>query len=69
MSAAVLAMDPATWHSAREFRPERWLQGGASTLGEMSFGAGPRSYVGGQLAMVVAPIVVASILRDRPDPA
>lgn len=69
MSTAVLATDPATWHASREFLPERWLPGGASTAAEMSFGAGPRSCVGSQLAMVVAPIVVASILRDWPGPA
>lgn len=74
MSAAVLAMDPAAWRAPGEFLVERWLPGAAggggtaSALAEMSFGAGPRSCVGSQLAMAVAPVVVAAVLRGWPAP-
>ena len=77
MSAAVLAADAAAWDGAGDFLPERWLAqpdavrdrrlgSMAAALAEMSFGAGPRSCAGSQLAMAVAPVIVASVLRDWP---
>jgi cytochrome P450 len=61
---------------AREFRPERWLDGATESYAWLPFGGGIRRCVGAALAQaeiaevlrVAAPAVELRPVRDRPDP-
>ena len=75
----IVHRDPRWWPEPDRFRPERWLDAGATAarpkMAYFPFGAGTRICVGEQFAWMEAILVLATLARrwrirvDGPDPA
>jgi cytochrome P450 len=68
LSPFVTQRDPRHWPRPESFEPERFLGAPGSDVGSgpltyLPFGAGPRLCIGRDLALLEAPLVVASIAR------
>ncbi|KAF8577651.1 cytochrome P450 [Ramaria rubella] len=57
--------DPAIWGDPEVFRPERWLESGASELKRhlLTFGMGPRACIGKNLAYMQMQLLIATLVR------
>ncbi len=66
LSQWVMHRDPRYFESPAEFRPERWLDGGAAKMSAgayFPFGDGPRRCIGQGFAQLEAALVVATIAQ------
>jgi cytochrome P450 len=63
--------NPKFWDEPEEFRPERWMGGGAKKQVKYSyipFGAGKRSCIGGAMSQVENTLALSQLLRSfRPE--
>jgi cytochrome P450 len=69
LSPYAMHRDERWWPDPRRFRPERFLDGAAAESGRgpltyFPFGAGPRLCIGRDLALMEAPMVVATLARS-----
>lgn len=71
VNAWVIGRDPNSWEDAEEFKPERFMQGLASSCVDvrgqdfqlLPFGSGRRGCPGMQLGMVIVELVLAQLLH------
>ena len=69
-STAQLNQHPSAWQAAEDFLPERFIPGSPfyrdadAAKAYLSFGTGPRSCVGQQLAITVASLALAYVAAD-----
>jgi cytochrome P450 len=66
LSPFVTQRDPRWWPDPDRFEPDRWTEEGRRgrpRYAAFPFGAGPRSCIGGQMARMVATLVIATIAQ------
>lgn len=63
LSPYAVHRDERWWADAKQFDPERDLETGSGPLTYFPFGAGPRLCIGRDLALMEAPLVIATLIR------
>jgi enediyne biosynthesis protein E7 len=66
MSPYVMHRSPRLWDRPDEFDPDRFLPANSASRPKFAyfpFGSGPRMCIGANMAMLEAPLIVASVLR------
>ena len=67
VSQWIMHRDPRWWEEAKEFRPERWLDGSTKDLPKFAyipFGGGARLCIGNNFAMMETVLILATMIRE-----